>query len=117
EGQDRLGFDWMAQAFASRGHAVVQPNFRGSSGRGRAFRDKGFGQWGRMMQTDVSDDLAALAAEGVVDPRRACIAGFSYGGYVAVAGVTLQQGLYRCSVAVAGVFDLPTMLAQTRARS
>ncbi|HYE47470.1 MAG TPA: S9 family peptidase [Caulobacter sp.] len=117
EAHDRLGFDWMAQAFASRGYAVVQPNFRGSTGRGLAFRDKGFGQWGRLMQSDVSDALAFLAAQGVVDPSRACIVGASYGGYVAVAGTTLQQGLYRCSIAFAGVFDLAGMLADTRART
>ena len=117
EARDRLGFDWMAQAFAARGYAVIQPNFRGSSGRGRAFRDKGFGQWGRAMQTDVSDALAALAAEGVVDPKRACIVGASYGGYVAVAGITLQNGLYRCSAAFAGVFDLNAKMADSRGRS
>ncbi|MDB5469253.1 MAG: peptidase prolyl oligopeptidase [Caulobacter sp.] len=117
ESRDRLGFDWMAQAFAARGYAVIQPNFRGSSGRGRAFRDKGFGQWGRAMQTDLSDALAALAAEGIVDPKRACIVGASYGGYAAVAGVTLQNGLYRCSASFAGLFDLGAMMADTRPRS
>lgn len=108
--RDYLQFDWWAQAFAGRGYAVFQPNFRGSAGFGTAFRNAGFGQWGRKMQTDVSDGLAALAARGIVDPRQACIVGGSYGGYVALAGVTLQHGLYRCAVSVAGVSDLKGML-------
>jgi dipeptidyl aminopeptidase/acylaminoacyl peptidase len=104
--QDRAEFDWWAQAFASRGYAVFQPNFRGSTNRDDAFRRAGYGEWGGKMQSDVSDGLAALAAKGVVDPKRACIAGASYGGYAALAGVTLQQGLHRCAVSVNGVSDL-----------
>ena len=65
---DVMGFDWWAQAYASAGYAVFQPNFRGSGGHGSGFRDSGFGQWGRKMQTDVSDGLAALAKQGTVDP-------------------------------------------------
>jgi dipeptidyl aminopeptidase/acylaminoacyl peptidase len=107
---DRIGFDWWAQAFASRGYAVFQPNYRGSGGHGLAFERKGYGEWGRKMQTDVSDGLARLVADGVVDPRRACIVGASYGGYAALAGVTLQQGLYRCAVSYGGVSDLKAML-------
>ena len=111
EARDYLGFDWIAQAFASRGYAVFQPNFRGSDGFGRAFRDAGYGQWGRKMQTDVSDGVAELARQGIIDPKRACIVGGSYGGYVALAGVTLQQGLYRCAVAIAPVSDPNLILA------
>lgn len=99
---DRPGFDWWAQAFASRGYAVFQPNFRGSSGHGVDFRQAGMGEWGRKMQSDISDGLAALAGQGIVDPKRACIVGASYGGYAALAGVTLQHGLYRCAVSVSG---------------
>ena len=108
-GQDDPAFDWWAQAFASRGYAVFQPNFRGSTNRGEAFVRAGNGEWGRKMQTDISDGLAALAAEGIVDSTRACIVGASYGGYAALAGVTLQQGLYRCAVAVAPVADVALM--------
>ncbi|WP_298288569.1 S9 family peptidase [Novosphingobium sp.] len=107
--RDYPGFDWWAQALASRGYAVLQPNFRGSTGYGAAFRRAGYGQWGRSMQSDVSDGLVWLAAQGIVDPKRACIMGASYGGYAALAGVTLQQGLYRCAVAVAGVSDVAKM--------
>ena len=106
-------FDWWAQAFAARGYAVFQPNYRGSAGYGDAFVAAGYGQWGRKMQTDISDGVAALARRGVVDPKRACIVGGSYGGYAALAGVTVQQGLYRCAVSWGGVTDLPLMLHAT----
>jgi dienelactone hydrolase len=105
-GRDYAGFDWMAQAFASRGYAVFQPNFRGSTGYGAAFEKAGDGEWGRKMQTDISDGLAELVRQGLVDGDRACIMGASYGGYAALAGVTLQQGIYRCAVSVAGVSDV-----------
>ncbi len=110
EERDYPRFDWWAQAFASRGYAVFQPNFRGSSGYGVQFRNAGLGEWGRKMQTDISDGVADLAKKGIVDPKRACIVGGSYGGYAALAGVTVQQGLYRCAVSVAGVADLSDML-------
>ncbi len=109
EAHDEAAFDWWEQAFASRGYAVFQPNFRGSTNRDGAFRRAGYGQWGRKMQSDISDGLAELAKQGIVDPKRACIVGASYGGYAALAGVTLQNGLYRCAVAVAGVSDLELM--------
>jgi dienelactone hydrolase len=103
---DRLGFDWWAQAFAHEGYAVLQPNFRGSDGRDAAFQHRAAGEWGRRMQTDLSDGVAFLAADGIVDPKRACIVGASYGGYAALAGVTVQHGLYRCAASVDGVSDL-----------
>ncbi len=117
EARDYPVFDWWAQAFASRGYAVFQPNFRGSSGYGTEFRNAGFGQWGRKMQTDISDGVAELARRGVVDPKRACIVGASYGGYAALAGVTVQHGLYRCSVSVAGVSDPAAMISETISRT
>jgi dipeptidyl aminopeptidase/acylaminoacyl peptidase len=104
--RDYPGFDWLAQAFASRGYAVFQPNFRGSTGYGAAFQKAGDGEWGRKMQTDISDGLAELVRQGIVDGSRACIMGWSYGGYAALAGVTLQQGIYRCAVSMAGVSDV-----------
>lgn len=113
---DRLGFDWWAQAYASAGYAVFQPNYRGSSDYGVEFRHAGFGQWGRKMQTDLSDGLAALAAQGLIDPKRACIVGGSYGGYAALAGVTLQHGLYRCAVSVAGPADMSLFFRWERER-
>lgn len=108
--RDSMGFDWWAQALASRGYAVLQANFRGSTGYGRDFMEAGYGEWGRKMQTDLSDGVRHLAAEGVIDPRRVCIAGASYGGYAAMAGPTLDPGVYRCAVSVSGVSDLRRMI-------
>jgi dipeptidyl aminopeptidase/acylaminoacyl peptidase len=108
---DTASFDWWAQAFASQGYAVFQPNFRGSTNRDASFVRAGHGEWGRKMQTDISDGLAHLATQGIVDSKRACIVGASYGGYAALAGVTLQKGLYRCAVSVAGVSDLSMMVS------
>ncbi len=103
---DDGSFDWLAQAIASRGYAVLQPNFRGSTGYGQTFLEAGYGEWGRKMQTDLSDGVRYLAAEGIIDPARVCIVGASYGGYAALAGATLDSGVYRCAVSVAGVSDL-----------
>jgi dipeptidyl aminopeptidase/acylaminoacyl peptidase len=107
---DEPVFDWWSQAIASRGYAVLQPNFRGSTGYGRAFSQKGYGEWGRKMQTDLSDGVRHLADQGMIDPKRVCIVGASYGGYAALAGATLDRGVYRCAVSVNGVSDLPRML-------
>jgi dipeptidyl aminopeptidase/acylaminoacyl peptidase len=74
------------------------------------FMQAGFGEWGRKMQSDLSDGVRYLAREGVVDPKRVCIVGASYGGYAALAGVTLESDVYRCSVSVAGLSDLPRFL-------
>ena len=112
QAHDEEGFDWWAQAFASRGYAVLQPNFRGSTDKDQAFVDKGNGEWGKKMQTDLSDGIAALTEKGIVDPSRACIVGASYGGYAAMAGITLQKDVYRCAVAVAGVSDLKRMVSR-----
>ena len=103
---DKLGFDWWAQAYADAGYAVFQPNYRGSGGYGAKFRDAGYGEWGGKMLSDIADGLKALSAAGTVDPKRACIVGASYGGYAALAGVTVQQGLYKCAVSVSGVADV-----------
>ena len=105
--RDQPGFDWLAQALASRGYAVLQPQFRGSAGLGRGLESAGFGEWGRKMQSDLSDGVHALASLGMIDPKRVCIVGNGgYAGYAALAGVILQQGVYRCAVSVAGVPDL-----------
>jgi dipeptidyl aminopeptidase/acylaminoacyl peptidase len=112
--RDMPGFDWWAQALASRGYAVLQPQFRGSDGFGLAHLEAGYGQWGRKMQSDLSDGVRHLAGEGTIDARRVCIVGASYGGYAAMAGVTVEQGVYRCASAVAGVSDLRRMLSFER---
>jgi dipeptidyl aminopeptidase/acylaminoacyl peptidase len=108
--RDTLDFDWWAAFLASRGYAVLQPNFRGSSGYGATWERAGHGQWGGLMQTDVEDGVAALASAGVADPTRVCIVGASYGGYAALAGATLTPDRYRCAASIAGVSDLSEFL-------
>jgi len=102
---DTLDFDWWSQALAAQGYAVLQPNFRGSILDSK-FLQAGFGEWGRKMQSDLSDGVRYLARQGIIDPKRVCIVGASYGGYAALAGVTVESGVYRCAVSVAGIADL-----------
>jgi dipeptidyl aminopeptidase/acylaminoacyl peptidase len=110
QSRDYPGFDWWSQAIASRGYVVLQPQYRGSDGFGLEHIRAGYGQWGKLMQTDLSDGVRYLAGQGLIDPKRVCINGWSYGGYAAMAGATLDPGIYRCAVAGAGVSDLPRMM-------
>jgi len=114
DSRDRLGFDWIGQFFANRGYAVFQPNYRGSSGYGRAFTKAGLQQWGLKMQDDITDGVKKLIADGVVDPKRICIVGASYGGYAALAGAAFTPDLYACAVSYAGISDLPAELRSER---
>ncbi len=117
ESRDRGGFDAWAHFFASRGYAVLQPNFRGSSGYGGAFTRAGYGGWGRgVMQHDVTDGVRALIEQGRVDPDRICIVGASYGGYAALAGAAFTPELYACAAAIAPITDLPDFLGWVRNR-
>jgi acetyl esterase/lipase len=108
--RDSEEWDWWAQFLADRGYAVVQPNYRGSSGFGTAFAEKGEGQWGVAMQDDLNDALAHLAKEGMADPRRAAMVGGSYGGYAAMRAAQRDGALYRCAVSFAGVSDLAALV-------
>jgi dienelactone hydrolase len=110
EARDKLEFDWLPQFLASRGYAVLQPNFRGSSGYGWSFVQAGDGQWGEKVQYDVQDGVKKLIADGVADPRKICIMGWSYGGYMALAGATFSPDLYACAISFAGLSDLSRML-------
>jgi dipeptidyl aminopeptidase/acylaminoacyl peptidase len=113
--RDTADFDWWTQALAAQGYAVLRPNFRGSWVDWK-FMSAGFGEWGRKMQTDLSDGVRYLTKEGIIDPARVCIVGASYGGYAALAGVTLDPGVYRCAVSVAGLSDLPAFLSWVDAK-
>ncbi|MEM9705812.1 MAG: alpha/beta fold hydrolase [Pseudomonadota bacterium] len=118
EAYDQIGFNWMAQYFASRGYLVFQPNFRGSSGFGRAFAEAGYGGWGRgVMQHDVTDGVLALISSGWADGERVCIIGASYGGYAALAGGAFTPELYDCVAAIAPVTDVRLMLRRERRSS
>ena len=115
--RDNPGFDWWAQAMASRGYAVLQVNFRGSDGLGEDLLTAGYGQWGRKMQTDLSDGVRHLAGQGTIDPKRVCIVGASYGGYAALAGAALDPGVYRCATAFAGISDLGRFVSWAKAKN
>ncbi len=104
--QDDLSYDYWAQFIASQGYAVLQPNFRGSTGYGTGFLGKGEGQMGLAMQDDITDGLRWAVAQGIADPKRACIVGGSYGGYAAMWGIAKNPDLYRCAISVAGVSAL-----------
>ena len=114
EWRDSFEFDWLPQFLATRGYAVLQPQFRGSIGFGEAFRLAGYRQWGGLMQDDVTDGVRHLVATGVANPNRVCIVGASYGGYSALAGAAFTPELYACAASIAGVSDLPMMLGMER---
>lgn len=112
--RDHWEFDPLVQLLASRGYAVFQPQFRGSTGYGRDFVAKGYGEWGLKMQDDLDDGTAWLAASGTIDAKRVCLAGSSYGGYAALWGAIRNPNLYRCAISFAGVFDLPRQISYSR---
>lgn len=112
--RDYLAWDHWVQFLASRGYAVLQPNFRGSSGYGGDFEAAGYGQWGLLMQDDVTDGAKAMIEQGIADPNRMCIVGGSYGGYAALMGAIVTPDLFQCAVSFAGVTDIPRMLAEGR---
>ncbi|MFT3810261.1 MAG: prolyl oligopeptidase family serine peptidase [Micropepsaceae bacterium] len=111
ESQDDLSFDPWRQFLVSRGYAVFQPQFRGGDSFGAAHEKAGHGQWGKLVQDDVTTGVARLIADGIADPKRMCIFGWSYGGYMALAGATFSPDLYNCVVAGAPVADVDSMLA------
>jgi dipeptidyl aminopeptidase/acylaminoacyl peptidase len=104
-GVDTTDFDWWSQALSDQGYAVLRANFRGSA-LNRAFMTAGAGEWGRKMQSDLADGVRYLTQQGIADPKRVCIVGAGYGGYAALAAVSLDPGVYRCAVAVDGISDL-----------
>ena len=114
EVRDRYDFDPWAQALAARGWLVLQPNFRGSSGYGRAFAEAGHHHWGDTMQWDIEDCVKAVVAAGRADPGRLAIMGASYGGYAALMGAVLSPDLYRCAISRAGDSDLELLLNFSR---
>lgn len=105
-GHDALSYDYWTQFLAERGYAVLQPNFRGSTGYGAAFEKAGQGQLGFAMQDDITDGVRWAVAEGIADPKRVCIVGGSYGGYAAMWGIAKDPDLYRCAISINGVANL-----------
>jgi dipeptidyl aminopeptidase/acylaminoacyl peptidase len=108
--RDAFGYDSMAQFFANRGYAVLQPNFRGSTGYGEKFLNAGNNEWGQKMQDDLTWGVQHLIAQGVADPKRVGILGGSYGGYATLAGVAFTPKLYAAAVSIVGPSNLLTLL-------
>ena len=102
-----------SQFLASRGYAVLEVEFRGSTGFGASHFEAGFKQWGLAMQNDIADGTRWAIGQGIADPKRICIAGASYGGYATLMGLANDPDLYRCGVAWAGVTDLDLMFTGT----
>lgn len=108
--RDNWGYNSEVQFLANRGYAVLQINFRGSTGYGRKFWESSFKQWGRAMQDDITDGVQWLVQQGIADPKRIAIYGGSYGGYATLAGVTGAPDLYAAAVDYVGVSNLFTFL-------
>ncbi|MES2726528.1 MAG: S9 family peptidase [Bacteroidota bacterium] len=104
--RDEWGWNPEVQFLANRGYAVLQMNFRGSTGYGRKFWEASFKQWGKTMQQDITDGVNYLVKEGIADPKRVAIYGASYGGYATLAGLTYTPNLYACGVDYVGVSNL-----------
>lgn len=110
EVRDIYGFDPMVQFLASRGYRVFQPNFRGSAGYGKTFAKAGYGEWGGLMQDDITDGVNHLIKTGKAQSGNICIAGVSYGGYAALMGAVKTSELYQCAVSINGISDLKAMI-------
>lgn len=108
--RDQWGYNTFPQFFANRGYAVLQPNFRGSTGYGKKFLNAGNGEWGRKMQDDLTWGVKYLVAEGIVNPKRVGISGGSYGGYATLAGVAFTPDVYSAAVAIVAPSDLIFLL-------
>ena len=109
-GRDTWGYDTFAQFFSNRGYAVLQPNFRASTGYGKKFLNAGNGEWGRKMQDDLTWGVKALIADGTADAKKVAIAGGSYGGYATLAGVAFTPDVYAAAVAIVAPSNLITLL-------
>ncbi len=114
--RDVWGYNAEVQFLANRGYAVLQVNFRGSTGYGAQFLRLGYRQWGRKMQDDITDAVKWAITEGIADPHRIAIFGSSYGGYAALMGLIVTPELYRCGVCIAGVTDIKGVLKTFRNR-
>lgn len=108
--RDHWGYQPEVQFLANRGYAVLQMNFRGSTGYGRKFWEISFRKWGREMQNDITDGVNWLVDRGIADPEKVGIYGASYGGYAVLAGMAFTPELYACGVDYVGVSNLFTLL-------
>lgn len=116
--QEEFGFFPWHQAMAELGYVVIQPNYRGSGGYGKEFVKEGRkpNGYGLRMQDDLNDVLTWFGQTGLIDPKRACLMGWSYGGYATARGAQRDPDKWKCAIAGAGVYDFPMMKAyDTRA--
>ena len=109
-GRNYWGYDTLAQFLANRGYAVLEPNFRGSTGYGKKFLDAGNQEWGRKMQDDITWGVKYVVSKGIAEPKRIGITGGSYGGYATLAGVAFTPNIYAAAVDVVGPSNLITLL-------
>ncbi|WND01508.1 prolyl oligopeptidase family serine peptidase [Temperatibacter marinus] len=109
QSRDTAHWEFTAQFLANRGYAVLQPNFRGSSGYGYRYQRMGNNQWGGLMQQDVTDATKWLIDNKIAQKDKICIAGYSYGGYAALMGIIQNSALYQCAASINGVTDIPKM--------
>jgi dienelactone hydrolase len=112
--RDYWGYDPMVQLMANRGYAVLQTNFRGSTGYGEQWQRAGHQAWGTIMHEDITAGAHWLVSQGIADPARMCIVGWSYGGYAALIGVVKEPQLYKCAVSIAGVSDVSQLAWDNR---
>jgi len=108
--RDTWGYEPTVQWLVNRGYAVLQPNFRGSTGYGKKFLHAGDREWGKAMHTDLVDAVSWAIAKGIADEKRVAIYGGSYGGYSALAGATFTPDLFKCAVDIVGPSNLFTLL-------
>ena len=108
--RDDKTYDYLSQYLASQGYAVLRPNFRGSNGYGEGFAAAGMREWGGKMQDDVTDGARWLIEQGIANPERLCIVGWSYGGYAAAMGLIKTPELFQCGVSINGVLNLPRLI-------
>lgn len=105
-----LNGDPMLPFLTNRGYAMLQVNYRGSSGYGKAFAEAAQGEFAGKMHSDLTDAVDALVAQGVVDPKRVAISGASYGGYASLVGMTHTPGKFKCAISTVGMSDLAALL-------
>jgi dipeptidyl aminopeptidase/acylaminoacyl peptidase len=108
--RDYWGYNPEVQFLANRGYAVLQVNFRTSTGYGKSFWEAGFKEWGLKIQDDITDGVNWLVGEGIADPKRVGIYGGSFGGYATLAGLAFTPDLYACGVDYVGVANLFTLI-------
>lgn len=112
--RDYGGFDYWAELFANRGYVVFQPNFRGSSGYGYDFEMASIEGWGKAMQDDLQDAAKWLKAQNIIDEKKICIAGASYGGYAALMAAVKHGDYFQCAASFAGVSDVELIVSNAR---